>query len=234
MNIEKVLSKVSKAAQDAGRDINEILVLPVVKGQNEDVFETLRSAGYMSVGENHVQEFLTHYDSTKTAGFKWHFIGQLQTNKVKYIVGKCDLIQSLDRISLAQEIDKRSKQIGIITDCLIELNVISEPEKGGLKFDPDNIYESGKTAVDEFLDEIKDFKNLRIKGFMAVMPNEKDLCVLEKYYQSLGELFRYYKKHNGFNVLSAGMTNDFPTAIKYGATMIRLGRAIFSSQIALS
>jgi len=218
MNFDKVLSQVKP----------EIFVLPVVKGQNISVFNELRKAGLTTVGENRVQEFLSHYNSPQSTGFKWHFIGQLQTNKVKYIIDKVDLIQSLDRTELAHEIDKRSKQIGITTDCLIELNIISEPNKGGLKLDADNIFESGKTAINLLLTQIKDCKNLRIRGLMAVMPNEKDTTILEKYYQSLEKLFDYFKTNNSFDILSAGMTNDFPMAIKHGATMIRLGRALFA------
>jgi len=228
MNFEKTLSLIRQAAHQAGRHSDEILVLPTVKGQGIEVFQELRKAGLLTVGENRVQEFVVHHGSTESMGFKWHFIGQLQSNKVKYIVGKCDLIQSLDRASLAQELNKRSQQIGIITDCLIELNIISEPNKGGLKLDADNILQSGKSAINNFLDEIKDCQNLRIRGLMAVMPDES-LTVLETYYESLGALFKHFKKEKGFDILSAGMSNDFHIAIKHGATIIRIGRALFEN-----
>jgi hypothetical protein len=209
-NLEKVLANLGSRA-------NNVLILPAVKGRNESDFARLRELGLTTVGENRVQEFLKHYEVA--TDFKWHFIGQLQSNKVKYVVGKCELIHSLDRFSLAAEINRVSQNRGLVTDCLIELNVANEPNKGGLAF--------GTEHIDKFLKEISEFKNIKIRGLMTVMPNINK-SELEKLYDELGKLFAHYKKQNGWDILSAGMSDDYMLAVKYGANLIRLGRVLFN------
>jgi hypothetical protein len=150
--------------------------------------------------------------------FKRHFIGQLQTNKVKFVVGKCEMIHSLDRLSLAREIDKLSEKCGIVSDCLIEINVGDEENKGGLPLE--------KSEIERFLSEIADFKSVRVRGLMAVMPNV-DEKPLRKYYEDLAKMYQYFVKARGFDSLSAGMSDDFKIAIEFGANIIRLGRILF-------
>jgi hypothetical protein len=208
-----------------------VLIVPAVKGRSASDLKKLRDAGITDVGENRVQEFLGHYEvlggdqaqqtslrvkkgplpmAQDDKGFKWHFIGQLQSNKVKYIIGKVELIHSLDRMSLAREIDRVSGLRGVVTKCLVEVNMANEPSKGGLP----------PGGVEGFLEEVRQFKNIEIKGLMTVMPNVADV---ERYYVELQKLHNRF----GFEILSAGMSDDYKLAVKYGANLVRLGRVLF-------
>lgn len=221
-NLEKILRSL-----DSHRKTTTIL--PAVKGRAASDFNILRELGLTTIGENRVQEFLKHY--AEHPGFKWHFIGQLQTNKVKYIIGKCELIHSLDRLSLAAEIDRLSSARGKITDCLIELNITAEPHKGGIPLDKSNIFESGKFKIADFLNQLSAFKNIRICGLMTVMPNVNE-TLLNLYYVALNQLFTHFKQTNSnFNILSAGMSDDYRIAVKHGSTLLRLGRALFNKAV---
>ena len=174
------------------------------------------------LGENRVQELVDKYDERYT----WHFIGRLQTNKVKYIVGKVALIHSLDRIELADEIEKQAKKHGIVQDCLVEVNMGGELSKGGVE--PDKLF--------EFVDSLKNYEHLRILGIMSVLPNLEDKAALEGEYQKLQQLYQQLKAKKQANLdvkyLSAGMTNDFEIALKYGSNMIRIGRLLFGERAA--
>ena len=212
-NYAKILQEIE------GKDVT---VLPVVKGRSSADFDALRAVGLMTVGENRAQEFMRHYDEQQGKGYKWHFIGQLQSNKVKYVLGKCDLIHSLDRISLAREIDRLSGQRGLITECLIEVNVGDEGSKGGLPPCQD--------VIEDFIRDIGEFKNIKIRGIMAVMPYLDSDEEIEPYYEKLAELYGSLKDRYNFDILSAGMSDDYKIAVKYGANLIRLGRVLFESR----
>lgn len=164
-------------------------------------------------GENRVQELLDKYDPELT----WHFIGQLQTNKVKYIIDKVDLIQSLDRESLLKEIDARAKEINKVQKCLIQINLTLDPNRGGIRFH----------ELEYFLRICEDYKNVKIEGLMAVMPVGKERD------QSIATMMlvkHHFKKHK-FKILSLGMSDDFRIAIDYGGSnMVRLGRGIFGDR----
>ena len=174
------------------------------------------------VGENRVQEFVQKYDPA--SGLNYHIIGQLQSNKVKYIAGKVALIHSLDRLSLAEEIEKQYAKRGITADCLVEINMGSELSKGGV--DPEELY--------GFVDSLRGFCHINVKGIMSVMPNV-EINALIGYYKKFALLFAGLGKMRGGNlspdICSCGMSNDYAPAIEYGGSnMVRPGRVLFGER----
>lgn len=173
------------------------------------------------VGENRVQELLSKYEDANRCK-SWHFIGQLQTNKVKYIIDKVDLIQSVDRLNLAVEIDRQAKKIAKTQDILVEVNMADEVTKGGAT--PDEVF--------AFIDEIQKLDNIRVKGLMSVLPNLEDKVLLGKYYKKLFNLYDEIKRaKTGIEYLSAGMSGDWEIAVDNGANMIRLGSILFGKRV---
>lgn len=201
----------------------DVTLIAATKTQSkETIDEFMALAPDFVLGENRVQELVDKYDER----YVWHFIGRLQTNKVKYIIGKVALIHSLDRLELASEIEKQARKHGIVQDCLVEVNMGGELSKGGVE--PDKLF--------EFVDSLKDFEHIRVLGIMSVLPNLEDKAELDDEYQKLQKLFEQLqtKKQQNLDVkyLSAGMTNDYLVALKHGANMIRLGRLLFGERIA--
>ena len=173
------------------------------------------------VGENRVQELLSKYEDANKCK-SWHFIGQLQTNKVKYIIDKVDLIQSVDRLNLAVEIDRQAKKIGKTQDILVEINMAGEISKGGAT--PEETL--------AFIDEIGKLDNIRVKGLMSVLPNLEDKDLLVGYYKKLYALYDEVKRvYTGIEYLSAGMSGDWEIAVDNGANMIRLGSILFGKRV---
>lgn len=173
------------------------------------------------VGENRVQELLSKYDEA-TECRKWHFIGQLQTNKVKYIIDKVDLIQSLDRLSLAKEIQRQAERIGKVQDVLVEVNMAGEETKGGAT--PEDTI--------AFIEELEGLKNVKVRGIMSVLPNLEDKHLLDGYYTKLYKLYEEVKRaKEDIDYLSAGMSGDWERAVAHGANMIRLGSILFGKRV---
>ena len=173
------------------------------------------------VGENRVQELLSKYDEA-TECRKWHFIGQLQTNKVKYIIDKVDLIQSLDRLSLAKEIQRQAERIGKVQDVLVEVNMAGEETKGGAT--PEDTI--------AFIEELEGLKNVKVRGIMSVLPNLEDKHLLDGYYTKLYKLYEEVNRaKEDIDYLSAGMSGDWERAVAHGANMIRLGSILFGKRV---
>lgn len=219
-NYNTVLANIEKAVALSGREMSDITIVAASKTMPiERIRFVLDNTKIRIVGENRVQELTDKY----TPDIEWHFIGQLQSNKVKYIIDKVSLIHSLDRLSLAAEIDRQAKKHNIVANVLIEINMACEDSKGGIS--PDCMF--------EFLEQLIPFENICIKGIMAVMPNVEGQ-ELENYYLQLSNLYAKLLKTKAKNAdiryLSAGMSNDYQTALKYGANLIRLGRAIFGER----
>ena len=213
------LRQVREAVAECGR---EVAVVAAVKMQTKDtVDELMRIAPDFILGENRVQELTAKYDPA----YRWHFIGQLQTNKVKYIIDKVELIHSLDRAELAREIEKQAAKHDKVQDCLVEVNMGSEISKGGVA--PED--------VTEFLKTLSDYPHIRVRGLMSVLPNLGDTPELRALYASLQELFESTKGLSlpGYSadILSAGMSGDYRIALEYGSNMIRLGRTLFGERI---
>ena len=161
-----------------------------------------------------MQELLDKYDEVH--GLEWHFIGALQTNKVKYIIDKVSLIHSVDREALADEIDRQAEKRGIIANVLVEINVGGETSKSGVS--PDR--------AKSLIDYVAAKKRVRLKGIMSVLP----INATDEQYAKLAEFGKYALEKYGADVISAGMSGDYEKAIRYGANMIRPGSAIFGKR----
>ena len=181
----------------------------------EEINEAIR-AGVTDVGENRVQEFVEKYDAVQ--GANRHFIGRLQTNKVKYLIGKTYLIHSLDRKELADEIEKRAEKAETVQDCLIEINIGSELTKSG--FSPENAVQSY-----EFL---RNYRHIRLRGLMAILPNSQDEKFLRSLCLCMREIYDTIKTHDdNFCYLSMGMSGDWRLCTECGSNMIRPGTCLF-------
>lgn len=219
-NYKNAMSRLETALEESGRSIKDVLVIGASKTMPLERILFVRDNTDVKIfGENRVQELLEKY----TPDVRWHFIGQLQTNKVKYIVDKVELIHSVDRLSLLQEIDRQAKKHGKVQDILIEVNIGGEEKKGGV---------APKEVID-FAKEVDKYPSVRLKGLMSVLPNvEKD--ALNAFYLQLSKLYDTLKQTRLDNAdiryLSAGMSNDYDVAVKYGANIVRLGRALFGER----
>ncbi len=185
-----------------------------------DIINAAIDAGITVVGENRPEELAEKYSLLKKEGVKFHLIGGLQTRKVKSIISFVDMIQSLDRPSLAAEIEKRSKEIDKITDCLIEVNLAKEEGKSGVY--PEDAL--------EFYLSLEKYPHIRVRGVMAVPPVGKT----EEYYNILHKIYADILKKSKFgdkiDVLSVGMSSDYKTAVSLGSNMVRVGSAIFGKR----
>ena len=219
-NYKNAMSRLETALEESGRSRKDVLVIGASKTMPLERILFVRDNTDVKIfGENRVQEFLEKY----TPEVRWHFIGQLQTNKVKYIVDKVELIHSVDRLSLLQEIDRQAKKHGKVQDILIEVNIGGEEKKGGV----------APSEVIDFAKEVDKYPSVRLKGLMSVLPNvEKD--ALNAFYLQLSKLYDTLKQTRLDNAdiryLSAGMSNDYDVAVKYGANIVRLGRALFGER----
>ncbi len=211
----EALDRIRELASAAGAK----LVAATKTRTPETISELHAYAPDVIMGENRAQELVDKYDPY----LEWHMIGRLQTNKVKYVVGRASLIHSLDRRELAVEIDRRSAAAGLTTDCLIEVNVGEELSKGGV---------SPRDLI-SFADSLAEFNNIRLCGLMAVMPRGLDHAELDALYKKLYGLFEALKRETAradIKYLSAGMSDDFEIALANGANMLRIGRAIFGER----
>ncbi|MBQ4088765.1 MAG: YggS family pyridoxal phosphate-dependent enzyme [Clostridia bacterium] len=177
-------------------------------------------AGITEIGENRVQELMGKIESIRP-GARISLIGRLQTNKVKYLIGKVGLIQSLDRDELAREISKRSVNAGVVTDTLIEVSIAGEEQKGGV---PVN-------ELIDFAGRVNDMPGIHVKGLMTVMPIAEDPETLRPYFRQMRMFFEELRRAGmDMEVLSMGMSNDWRIAADEGSTMVRVGRGIFGSR----
>lgn len=223
-NIADILKNIEASAKNIGKSLEDITVIAVTKTVDSRRALQAFEAGLSNLGENRVQEFVNKYEDLKNYDIAWHIIGHLQKNKVKYIIGKVKLIHSLESLSLAEEIDKRSKQHDIVTDVLVELNIAEEESKFGIK----------KDDLIDFLKSVEAFENIRIVGLMTVAPFADDKEEVRWVFKEMKYLYDTISNMSFKNVemkfLSMGMTNDYDVAIEEGANIIRIGTAIFGSR----
>ena len=185
----------------------------------EEINEAIR-AGVTDIGENKVQEFTQKYDAVQ--GANRHFIGHLQTNKVKYLIGKTHLIQSLDRPELAAELEKRAAAANWTADCLLEINIGSELSKSGFTFDE---------AAPAYEKIASNFPSLRLRGLMAMLPLEGEEVYLRELCGKMRSLFESLRKtYPGCDYLSMGMSGDWRLCVSCGSNMIRLGTSLFGER----
>ena len=219
--LEKRIKEVFEIVKDGNNLGEDITVVGASKTMSAEVINSAISCGLKVVAENRVQEFREKSELISPTASQ-HFIGHLQTNKVKYLVGKVDLIHSVDSLHLAQEIDRVALNKGVKQAVLIEINVGGELSKSG--FSLENALEN--------IEKINlEYKNLCIKGLMAMMPKSDDEKLLTSLFDKMRALYdECNNKGYNFTYLSMGMSNDYKLAIKHGSNMIRLGRTIFGER----
>ncbi len=214
--------KVEKACLQCGRNKDDVKIIAVTKTRTVDEINQIIDAGATIIGENRVQELLEKIDFLDESVEK-HLIGQLQTNKVKHIIDKVSLIHSFDRISLAEQIEKTAKNKNLPpVNVLIEVNIGNETTKSGILAD----------NLTEYLDILTNFRYINPMGLMTVAPATATVDEQNVYFEKMFNLLEEGKKQfgSGFCELSMGMSRDYETAIKHGATMIRLGTALFGER----
>ncbi|MCF0144277.1 MAG: YggS family pyridoxal phosphate-dependent enzyme [Firmicutes bacterium] len=222
-NLDTVGKQIQDAAEACGRKAEEVLLVAVSKTRTPEEINTAIDAGATDIGENKVQEIMDKYDAIKPV--RWHMIGHLQTNKVKYIIDKVDMIHSVDSMKLAKEIDKRAAGIGKTMDILVQINPAEEESKFGVTVD------GAEQLVKEILAECE---NIRIKGLMSVAPIAEDPRDVKPYFDAVkakyDELAEIDDPKLDFEYLSMGMSHDFPVAIEAGSNLVRVGSAIFGER----
>ncbi len=221
-NVAAIREGIAKASDEAGRGGDEVMLLAAVKyAQSEEIDHLTHSCGVKDIGENRVQQLLEHCEKIDTSDVNIHFIGTLQTNKVKYIIDKVTMIHSLDSEKLAAEIDKQAKKHGIVMDVLAEINSGEEESKSGLK----------PCEVEEFCLSLAKFSNIRLRGFMTMAPRcDKKEDYLKYFKQTYAQVLDIWTKklHNiSKPIISMGMSESFEAAIESGSDIVRIGRALF-------
>ncbi|MBE7012683.1 MAG: YggS family pyridoxal phosphate-dependent enzyme [Ruminococcaceae bacterium] len=218
-NLDSVLKRIEDACERSGRKAEDITLLAVTKTVTAEPMRELAGLGVTSFGENRVQSLLEKYGDFPD--ISWHLIGHLQTNKVKSIIGKVDLIHSVESVRLAEEIGKQSVKAGVVTDILIEVNVSGEESKFGICMD----------EIDEMLDKCSRIDGIFVKGLMTMAPLDAQDTEIREIFSSL---YKKYidistKKYDNISMeyLSMGMSNDFEIAIEEGANIVRVGRGLF-------
>ena len=220
--IAVVQDNIRKAQANSPLASRNVLLLAVSKTRDADMIIAAQQAGLNDFGENKVQELTEKFE--QVPGASWHLIGHLQTNKVKYIIGKTTLIHSLDSIGLASEIEKRSAQANLITDVLIQLNIAEEDTKSGLHV----------TQLSSFIDEMRAYPHVKVKGLMTIGPNVDDNDKIRPVFAELRDLFIRERKrdcpHCDWQFLSMGMSSDYWIAVEEGANIVRVGSSIFGDR----
>ncbi|MGI5920702.1 MAG: YggS family pyridoxal phosphate-dependent enzyme [Syntrophomonadaceae bacterium] len=215
----QIKKRIAAAAQRSGRQASDITLVAVTKTVTPEVARQAFDLGLTNLGENRVQELKIKMQHIPEA--RWHMIGRLQTNKVKDVVGRVCLIHSVDRWNLAEEINKRGKLLNIQVPVLLEINIAGEEQKAG--FNPND--------VNSFLDSAGQLEAIRICGFMTVAPIVEDAEQTRPVFRELRRLKEELGKKPFYNAdlkhLSMGMTADFEVAIEEGATIVRIGSALF-------
>ena len=223
-NYNVINERISEAAQKVGKTREDIKFLAATKTVDVEVINYAISLGLNYIGENKVQELISKYDNYNLENCSLQFIGHLQSNKVRQIVGRVDLIQSVDSVKLAKEISRQSVNKNVNTDILVEVNIGREENKSGVL--PEMAY--------ELIDEIKDFDNISVKGLMTIPPISDNSQEISEYFNKVNKLFidiSCKKLDNvSMDILSMGMSSDYYEAILMGANMVRVGSSLFGAR----
>ena len=223
LNYQGVLKRLKSAAEKSGRDISEITLLAATKTVDADTINYAIEKGITHIGENRVQELISKHGLLRPAHS--HFIGHLQTNKVKDIIDKVEMIESVDSIRLANEISKQAQKLGIVMDVLLEINIGGEESKSG--FAPED--------AEKAVRESAKLDGIRVKGLMAIPPATDLPEESRKYFREMYKLFIDIRGKNidnsSMSVLSMGMSNDFDIAVEEGANLVRVGTSLFGRRI---
>lgn len=217
LSLSRVRAQITRATARRRVDTGPVKLVAVGKTRPVEALTALRAEGIEDFGENRVQELISKVGHS-LEGVKWHFVGTLQKNKVRQVVGLVQLIHSVDNLELAQEIDRRALQAGLIQSVLIQVNVAGEAAKQGVA--PENL--------EKLIAETTKLRHIKVEGLMTMAPRAAEA---EEVRPIFAGLFRLYKELGGgreWRWLSMGMTEDFEVAIEEGANMVRIGRALFS------
>ena len=221
--LQEVEKRIQAACDRAGRKREEVTLIAVSKTKPVETLQEAYDLGVRIFGENKVQELTAKYEALPK-DIHWHMIGHLQTNKVKYIIDKAELIHSVASLKLAETIEKEAAKHDLIADILVEVNVAEEESKFGMKME----------EVIPFVEKVSAFPHVRVRGLMTIAPFVEDPEGNRSIFADLHKLYIDIKKKNHDNdtvsVLSMGMTNDYEVAIEEGATMVRVGTGIFGAR----
>ena len=222
-NIKQVEENIIKSCEKVGRDPKEVTLIAVSKTKPYTVIEEALPSGILDYGENKVQELTEKYEILPK-DIRWHMIGHLQRNKVKYLVGKVELIHSVDSLRLANQIETEFAKKNEIANILIEVNMANEESKFGITSE----------TTEQLVREISKLEHVRIKGLMTIAPYTDNPETNREYFRNMKKLSVDITEKNidnvSMNVLSMGMTGDYQVAIEEGATMIRVGTGIFGER----
>lgn len=222
-NLNEVRARVTAACLRSGRDPREVTLIAVSKTKPVPMLEEVYAQGVRDFGENRPQE-MRDKAAELPADIRWHMIGRLQTNKVKYVVPRAVLIHSVDSLHLAEAIDKEAAKAGVTANILIEVNIAGEASKGGI----------APEETEGFARELAALPNLKVNGLMTIAPIVENGEENRAYFRQMRELLVDIRDKNIDNIfmrsLSMGMTGDFETAIEEGATLVRVGTGIFGGR----
>lgn len=226
-NLETIHQHIASACQEAAADNGDVKLIAVSKYHTIDEIKEAYKDGQRAFGENRVQELLPKIDALAEAGatdVEWHLIGHLQKNKVRQVVGKVAMIQSVDSIGLLEEIEKRAVQHDCDVNILLQVNVAQEEQKSGIAFED----------IDAFVAEMPKMTHVFLKGLMFIAPNLEDKNDLRPYFKKMNDKFHQLKAQNIDHVdmtwLSMGMSGDYEVAVSEGANMVRVGSAVFNTK----
>ena len=222
-NYNRILNDVKETAIKAGRNENDVRLMCVTKTVEPEYINPVLDLGADLIGENKVQEYCSKLETLHLNGVKKHIIGHLQTNKVKYIAGNVDMIESVDSLKLAKEIEKQFKKVNAVADILIEVNIGNEESKSGCDI----------SQLEELIYQISELDNIKIKGLMTIPP----ICEANearKYFAKMHDKFLEIKEKTienvSMDILSMGMSADYEQAILEGSNIVRVGSAIFGAR----
>ena len=222
-NIANIKTRVKAAAERSGRDFNDINIIAVTKNFPVSIIQKAVDQGIVILGENRVQEAAAKVENVK-GDVQWHLIGHLQKNKVKRAVEMFSMIQSVDSISLANEINKRADKLKRVVEILVQINIGRETTKYGIE---------PQQAI-SFIKDVSLLSNLKVRGLMTIAPYKENPEEVRVYFRHMREIYENIKNKSFENIdmtyLSMGMSNDFEVAIEEGANMIRIGTGIFGAR----
>lgn len=224
-NVAAVRENMRQAALRAGRDPEEITLVAATKVQTSETIRNAIRAGITVCGENRVQELVAHLEDNAYEGARVHFIGHLQTNKVKFVVGKVDMIESIDSVRLMDAVEKQAVKVGVTQEILLEVNIGDEASKGG----------ASRQELLDLAAHALQCPHLRLRGLMCIPPATASEEENRAFFQETYQLFVDMKEKLGDNgptidCLSMGMSGDYPLAIEGGSTMVRVGTALFGAR----
>lgn len=223
-NLQRIMEQVNNEVVKSNRKIDELQIMAVTKTVPAEIVNVAIEQGITLLGENRAQELLEKYQAYSKDDVAIHFIGHLQTNKVKSIADKVQMVESVDSLKLAHELDKEMEKLGSVMDILVEVNIGGEASKSGIP----------KEQTEELLGQISTLQHIKIKGLMTIPPICEKKEQVSHYFEQMHQLFVDIKAKNMDNidmsVLSMGMSGDYLEAIRCGATIVRLGTAIFGKR----